>query len=363
MNSKYYAKILKSQGDELNEYDNNIPPEKLMEIFPSDNIVYVNNIPPDVMIERYRSRRSENNQLNDHRLVYVSSIPITGYTPSERIQFVKASTHKLLKKKYPRERLIYINSVTPKLLEMMTPGERAAVLNSDERNCRKEWWKIHPALSLEPSWDLPVNEAGCLELFQNYIGYPTTKFLSVAGHPIEVYLHHRTSDSQFSGSIRLSDVSGIPDVLYYKNNVPLVAVGLQGPDFSDLIEDGIDESSDAFKSIIRQVEIGELSRDLSEVVIPLRYRLFTLSSLGITVQAAFLAWLFFESAEEEKLHAERQKETGNHLPEKAMLIVILTPKRAILVLKVNVNHGPGLKYYKDKDTGDMSISSKWTYSA
>ncbi|KAK7679738.1 hypothetical protein QCA50_017240 [Cerrena zonata] len=124
-------------------------------------------------------------------------------------------------------------------------------------------------------------------------------------------------------------------MLYCKNNVPLVAVGLQGPGFSDLIKDGIDESSDAFKSIIRQVgryfiacnttraivtnfhhslfiEIGELSKELTaepEVVIPLRYRLVTLSNVGITVQAAFLAWLFFESAEEEKLHAERQKET------------------------------------------------------
>ncbi|ODV66682.1 hypothetical protein HYPBUDRAFT_7067 [Hyphopichia burtonii NRRL Y-1933] len=308
MNSKYYAKILKSQGDELNEYDDNIPPEKLMEIFLSDNIVYVNYIPPDVMKERYRNQWYDGNQLNDHRLVYVSSISIAGYTSSERIEFIKE--HELLRNKYSCERLKYINSVTPKLLEMMIPEERYEIKS-----------KLISRIETSDEIDLPLlaNTAFpffTIQLALEFESIGINTFLSVHGS----ISNSRLSNFVFSFETELTDQ---------------IAVGLQGPGFSDLIKDGIDDSSDAFKSIIRQVgryfiacnttraivtnfhhslfiEIGELSKELTaetEVVIPLRYRSFTLSSLGITVQAAFLAWLFFESAEEEKLHAERQKQT------------------------------------------------------
>ncbi|ODV66728.1 hypothetical protein HYPBUDRAFT_7109 [Hyphopichia burtonii NRRL Y-1933] len=62
----------------------------------------------------------------------------------------------------------------------------------------------------------------------------------------------KSSQVSSSNGRSTDQVKGRPDLLYLKNEVPLLIVEVKGPRFSDLVKDGINESSEAFKSIKRQ---------------------------------------------------------------------------------------------------------------
>lgn len=419
MNSKYYAKILKSQGEKLSEYDNSISPEKLMQIFPSEKIVYVKYIPPEDLLERYRVQGSIYEGVAD-RLVYVSPTAFTEFPDCDQMEYIEKSTSDLLEQKYPGERLFYINGVMPEVLARMSPRERfrikgdlprqihdwqlydlellanAAIpffsisvlpefsfdrvkrntslprargwnsrldefllafeteladenfkkLNSFQRCFREavlnsnqpedKWASINYEFSPRSSCYFPEDASECRDLFEKYIGDTTVSFLHIVGHHIRYEKYWFSTGSYYSDDKSRTPVKRRPDIVYMEHGVPLVAVEAMGPGFSELVEDGLDESSEAFKSIIRQVggffvgcnttraivtnfhyslfiEIDEvkLGQLKGSTGIPCKYRLFPLNRSGLTVQAALLSWLFFETTEELELRGASQEGTVN----------------------------------------------------
>lgn len=346
-----------TSGHERIEYVKNATAKSLAQRFPDERLVYINIVIPELLAimspsERYHiksmltyrahSRDNFDLQLFANTAIPFFTIPLEvsfdtdGWT-LEHVYSLIIGISKLGNRLFrvkPRIETEITNECFGNL-NFFQQEYRERILNLDPNDYEDKWMRILQAflLSNEIVSCVPVTKGNCFSDFEEYVQYPTIRFLELAGRQIRIDHFVRIKDETSEVKI-----VGRPDVVYSENGEPLFFLDSLGPDFSNLVKDGIQTWNNDFKLIMRnfctnfivckvtrgiitnfhhtlflEIDEGDLDKmakcNDTEVEVSFRYRLFTLKDMCITVQAAFLSWLYSEGSPEEELGKERQKET------------------------------------------------------